>query len=430
MKRLILLLLVVIFASLRAPSPTWAQFVEPDVHVLYTLRAEVPGDSFGWVAERLGDLDRDGASDFVVGAPGSNAGGALAGRAYVYSGRTGALLQTITGQAGDRLGFSTAGPGDLDRDGRPDYVVGGLGRVLALSGRDHHVLFDLRVPGEAFGYDVGAAGDVNRDGHPDVIVGAITAAVGGVRLFGKVYAVSGKDGQILWTHEGHVAQGLLGTGVSGIDDLDGDGVPEQAVGARGAGQAYVLSGRDGTLLRTMAPDPTAGAFGDFFVHDAGDVDRDGRRDILVGDYADNEAGAGAGKAYVYSGRTGDPLWVLQGATAGDGFGIGRGIGDVNHDHHADLFLASYNSSAGAPSGGKLYLYSGKDGRALRTMTGSVAGAQLGFDAVGLGDVNRDRRTDLLVTGVDVAHVVAGICHDDDDDDDDRDRDRDGHHDCD
>jgi hypothetical protein len=47
---------------------------------------------------------------------------------------------------------------------------------------------------------------------------------------------------------------------------------------------------------------------------------------------------------------------------------------------------------------------------LRTLTGTVAGAQLGFDAVGLGDVNRDRATDLLVTGVDVVHVVAGNRH--------------------
>ncbi|HEY0987298.1 MAG TPA: hypothetical protein VGD80_09620, partial [Kofleriaceae bacterium] len=55
------------------------------------------------------------------------------------------------------------------------------------------------------------------------------------------------------------------------------------------------------------------------------------------------------------------------------------------------------------------LYSGKDGHVIRTLTGTVAGHQLGFDALAIGDVDRDRATDFLITGVDVAHVVAGRC---------------------
>ena len=394
------------------PELAWAQFAEPDVEVLYTLQAETPGDSFGWVAEKIGDIDGDRAPDFVIGAPASAAGGANAGRAYVFSGRSGALLHTVTGEPGNRIGFSVAGPGDLDRDGTPDYVVGGLGRVIALSGADHHILFDVRVPGEAFGFSVGGAGDVNRDHRPDVIVGAF-AANGAT---GKVYMLSGKDGSVLWIQTGPNIGAGLGRGVSGIDDVDHDGVPDQVAGAPGAGPtflgaAFVYSGRDGAPLRTLEPDPTAINFGTFFVHDAGDVDRDGVGDILIGDFGDTEAGAGAGKAYVFSGRTGDRLWVFLGETAGDGFGIGRGVGDVDHDHHADLLLASFNSSAGAPSGGKIYLYSGKDGHVIRTLTGTVAGHQLGFDALAIGDVDRDRATDFLITGVDVAHVVAGRCRD-------------------
>jgi hypothetical protein len=425
MKRFQIGLLVV--GSLLVPGAARAQLAEPDARILYSLHAEQPGDSFGWAAEAIGDIDHDRAPDFVIGAPTSAAGGASAGRAYVYSGRTGTLLHVVTGAAGDRIGFSMAGPGDLDRDGTPDYVVGGVGgRVLAISGKTHATLFDLQLRGEGFGYDVGGAGDVDRDGTPDLIVGAFTAPVDGVRFFGKVYVHSGRTGALLWSQSGEAAGALLGTGVSGIGDLDLDGIPEQAVGARGAtgaaGRAYVLSGATGAYLRTMTPDPTAGTFGDFFVHDAGDVDRDGVRDIYVGDYADAEGGAGTGKGYVYSGRTGARLWVFRGEAAGEGFGVGRGVGDVNRDRHADLLLASYNSSAGAASGGKIYLYSGKTGQVLRTLTGTVAGAQLGFDALGLGDVDRDRRTDFLITGLGVAHVVAGKRRlgDDDDDDDDGD----------
>ncbi|MEJ2365670.1 MAG: SpoIIE family protein phosphatase, partial [Deltaproteobacteria bacterium] len=59
---------------------------------------------------------------------------------------------------------------------------------------------------------------------------------------------------------------------------------------------------------------------------------------------------------------------------------------VNGDGYADLFMAAFNSSAGAPSGGKAYLRSGKDGSLLRTITGKIAGDQLGFDALAVGDV--------------------------------------------
>lgn len=403
-------IVVLIVAIMWRAGRARAQFAEPEVEVLHTLRAEVPGDQFGFVAEKIGDIDRDGAPDFVIGAPGSDGGGTDAGRAYVFSGRTAALLHTVTGEPGNRIGFSVAGPGDLDRDGVADYAVGGLGRVIALSGADHRALFDVRVPAEAFGFSIGGAGDVNLDGRGDLIVGAFAAS----GATGKVYVLSGRDGAVLWTQLGPNPGAGLGQGVSGIDDVNRDGVPDQAAGAPGAGPTFlgagfVYSGKDGSLLRTLDPDPTAIAFGRFFVKDAGDVDRDRVGDILIGDFGDTEAGAGAGKAYVFSGRTGDRLWVFLGETAGDGFGIGRGAGDVDRDRHADLLLASFNSSAGAPSGGRVFLYSGKDGSVVRTLTGTVARAQLGFDALAIGDVDRDRDTDFLITGVDVAHVVAGRC---------------------
>jgi len=414
--------LLAVAAVLAVPTIGHAQFAEPDAEVLYTLHGEVAGDSFGWVAEVIGDIDRDGAPDYVIGAPFNDAGGNNAGRAYVYSGRTGRLLHQITGDApGQRLGYSIAGPGDLDHDGTPDYVVGGVGgRVVALSGRDHHILWDIRVAGEAFGFDINAAGDVDHDGRPDVIVGAFAATAGSDPVAGKIYLLSGHDGATLWTRSGPNAGAGLGQGVSGIADLDHDGRPDQVAAAPGAGPgnlgaAYIYSGRDGHTLRTLEPDPTAIAFGQFFTHSAGDVDRDGVDDILISDTADGETGPGAGKSYIFSGRTGDRLWVFLGEAAGDGFGCGRGVGDIDRDHHADLLLASYNSSAGAPSGGKVYLYSGGDGHVIRTLTGTVAGAQLGFDALAIGDVDRDHRTDFLITGVEVAHVVAGTRrgHDDD-----------------
>jgi hypothetical protein len=402
-------------AIIALPHLAHAQFAEPDVDVLYALHAETPGDAFGFVAETIGDIDGDHAPDFVVGAPFNAAGGAFAGRAYIYSGRTGHLLHVVTGGAGDLLGYSVAAAGDLDRDNVPDYLVGGIGgRVLALSGRDHHTLFDVRVPGQSFGFTVASAGDINHDGRPDVIVGAPNAVP---QQTGAAYILSGRDGSILRTLTGPNVFAGLGGGVAGIGDVNRDGVPDQVASGQGAGDgflgaAYVYSGRDGSIIHTIVPDPTAQVFGKFFTKDAGDVDRDGVHDILISDFADTEVGANGGKAYVISGKTGERLFVFVGDTAGDAFGEGRGVGDVDHDHHDDLLIAGYNSSAGAPSGGKVTLFSGKDGHALRTFTGNVAGVQLGFDALGIGDVNHDHETDYLITGNDVAYVVAGSqrCH--------------------
>ena len=56
-------------ACLVPPRSDAAPFVEPDVQVLYTTHAENPGDDYGWAAERIGDLDGDGAAEIIT-APG------------------------------------------------------------------------------------------------------------------------------------------------------------------------------------------------------------------------------------------------------------------------------------------------------------------------------------------------------------------------
>jgi len=316
-----------------------------------------------------------------------------------------------------------AGVGDVNKDGVPDYAVGGpgtnggprpqIGRALVLSGADHSILYDLHGKAhlDFFGYDINAAGDANGDSYPDLIVGA-PFTIGSALFTGRVYLISGRDGSTLWTQDGKQEQAQLGAGVSGVGDFDGDGLPEQAVGANGAGpqnkgQAFVLSGSTGAYLRTLKPASTAFNFGNFFVHNAGDVDQDGIPDIYVADVADTRLGPNTGRAYVFSGASEEKIRIFNGEAAGDGFGIGRGIGDIDGDGAADMVLAAFTSSAGAQQGGKVYLFSGKTGKVLRTMTGTTAGSLLGFDALPLGDVNGDGKIDFLITGADVAYVVAG-----------------------
>jgi hypothetical protein len=236
-------------------------------------------------------------------------------------------------------------------------------------------------------------------------------------LAGRVYAFSGRDGSVLWTFDGQRNTGLLGTAVTGLHDVNGDGVPDQAAGAQnevrviGRGQVrggtgYVLDGRTGTVLFQLKPSGTASFFGVFFIHDAGDVDGDGVGDVFAGDVGDVRL-AGAGRAYVWSGATGERLRTINGDDPGEGLGIGRGAGDLDGDGHDDLLLGAWLNSTAAPQGGQCMLVSGKNGRPLRTFTATTAGAQVGFDTVPLGDVTGDGIPDHLLTGAGLAYVVAG-----------------------
>lgn len=426
------MVMVVMTAGSLVASPP---FVEDDAELIYSLVGESDGDLFGWVAANIGDITGDEVDDILIPAIVDGTGGPAAGRAYVYSGSDGSLLATHEGADFDLLGYSASGAGDVDGDGVLDYMVGApgssfvaeppLGRVLVISGADHSVIHELRPNvRNHFGSSVSEAGDLNGDGHGDVIVGAQLDDTASEDA-GAVYAYSGADGSLLWSVFGHEAFGNLGSGAGLVGDVNDDSVPDLSIGAfgqlGGRGMAYVLSGVDGSQIHRLRPRSDAQVFGQFFASGAGDVDGDGIGDVFVGDYnAGRGQRLGTGAAYVFSGATGRTILYLRGQKAGDGFGPGRGIGDVNNDGHGDLIVAAYTSSAGAPFAGKAYVYSGADGAVLQTITATVANDNFGVDALGVGDVDGDGLTDFLITSVGLsfagtapgsAYVVAGIPHD-------------------
>ena len=377
-------------------------FVE-EVNIIREWDGESAGDQFGWIARVIGDVDGDGVNDFVTSAPTKNLGGADAGRIYAYSGRTGALLWSVDGLPGNQLGSGIEAAGDVNRDGVPDVIgsAPGIDTAYVYSGRDGHVLLTLHgeTTGDSFGEHVASAGDFVRDGHSDLIVGAPANNAGG-KGAGRAYVYSGKDGHLLLTLTGQRAGDAFGSTVAGYSDAKHRflvvGAP--GAGAHKRGRVYVYKDLSAHPAFVIDPDPTGVALGYMFVSVLGDVDGDGVPDIFASDWSDASRGRGTGKIYVYSGRTGKRLYSFRGDTAGEGFGTTHSTaGDVNGDGRADIIVGSWQYGVAAPSGGRAYLFDGRTGKRLQTYTCKIVGDTFGFDAVGLGALDGQGQSELLIT---------------------------------
>jgi hypothetical protein len=398
--------LVTLALALAAPAGAAAHnngFVE-HVRVLHEWHGQ-PGAFFGWAVSELTDIDRDRATDLIVSEPNKPDGGTT----YVYSGRSGRLIHTFQGVPNDFQGGAIADAGDTNGDGVHDIVsgapgagvAGGPGRAYLYSGRTGRTLhvWEGGPPNDQLGYAVASAGDQDRDGRADVLVGAIGVNGGA----GAAYVYSGRTYELLRRIDGP-ARSAFGSAVDWTRTLDGDRRPELIVGAFGEPGVHVFGGVGGELFG-LAPPPGAAVFGNFFVAGVGRADGDRTPDIYAADYG---ASGGNGFAGVYSGRDGSLIHGWPGGP-GDGTGPGREAGDVDRDHRVDLAVGSYTASDGAPNAGRVDVRSGRTGGVLRTITSTTANEQLGFDAIGLGDVNRDRRIDLLLSaaGGSSVYLVAG-----------------------
>jgi len=205
--------------------------------------------------------------------------------------------------------------------------------IWPLAAEAAHLIDPDGLGGQQFGASVSELGDQNSDNRWEFLVGSPLYSIGGADR-GRVYIWFGNTELTLsanWTYAGQPTE-QLGFSVASIGDVNDDGVDDYAAGApyannagAEAGRVYVFFG--GTPLPST-PDlilegPAPGGRFGWSVSAAGDFNRDGRADLIVGAPYFSQAGAEKGAAYIYYGGSSigpDPDLSLVGQIAGDHFG--------------------------------------------------------------------------------------------------------------
>jgi hypothetical protein len=269
---------------------------------------------------------------------------------------------------------------------------------LICSGKTAAVLARLPGPeaGDCFGIELANAHDIDGDGRDDLLVGATGA--------GRAYVLSGKDGKEL-ARVGPGKQDIeFGEAVAGIGDVNGDGVPDFAVGAcreSTSGRVHLYSGKDCKELRVFEPVSSGDRtwFGNSIAA-AGDLDSDGRPDLLIGG---DEVGYDQ-FARVYSSATGKVLLSIKSAGERffDHFGSAVAtLGDVDGDDLPDYLVGDPDDLPEEPppdvgqAAGSVLVASGKTGAAMFKVFGKRHIECLGDCMAACGDLDGDHVPDFV-----------------------------------
>lgn len=354
----------------------------------------------------LGDVDGDGYGDVIVAEPVISVGSGQ-GRAHILSGATGEIWRTHV-WGGTTSGTRVARAGDVDGNGFDDYLVsdpllapGGVAVVYDGWSGVSALFFAGTSNNEKLGWSAVGVGDLNGDGFDDVVMGAPGfnagqgrvhvrhGGGGGSTLFGPLLGESG------WPDFGHA--------VARAGDVNRDGAPDFLVGATssltpGKGKVYVFSGADGSLIRSWS-DAGNNGFG-HAVAGAGDVDADGRADVLVGLPYYSGVDATRGRALVYSGRNGSVLHTLDGYSSNGLFGWAvDGLGDLSGDGKSEFLVSAYNELAPGNVRGAVHVFDGNTGsrsRSYRGEPGATVSDRFGLAAACAGDIDGDGQNDVIV----------------------------------
>ncbi len=411
----------------------------------WTAESNRANAEFGDCVSTAGDVNGDGYADVIVGAYAYDNGEAEQGAAFVYhgsaSGPSATADWTVEGDQADAwFGNSVATAGDVNGDGYTDVIVGAPrydnvetneGRAYVYHGSASGLsatpawIAESNQDGAGFGFRATTAGDVNGDGYADVIIGAWgysngESYEGGAFVYhGSAWGLSAAAD---WTAEGDQAGAYFGEWVSTAGDVNGDGYSDVIVGAEGytngeadEGAAFVYHGSASGLSATAdwtAESNQGEVYFGYCVSTAGDVNGDGYADVIVGAYAYDNGEAGEGAAYVFhgsaSGLSGAPsadpndaAWMAEGNQAFAYFGESVSTaGDVNGDGYADVIVGADGYDNDQVEEGRVYVYHGSASGLSATedwmAESNLIAPSFGYSVSTAGDVNGDGYADVIV----------------------------------
>jgi hypothetical protein len=349
-----------------------------------------------WTAAEAGDVNGDGYSDVIVGYPNYNWG-----RAEVYYGSPSGLETTPSWiaepDAPSIFGYSVATAGDVNGDGYSDVIIGAYGYSNGENSEGRAFVYHGSASGlEAepawfaesnhylgeFGYSVASAGDVNGDGYSDVVVGAFgwdNPETNEGEAFVYLGSPTGLSDDYAWRQESNNVEANFGTSVASAGDVNGDGYSDVIIGANHfsngqhwEGRVFVFHGGSEGLYSAPSwwvESDQADAYLGYWVGSAGDVNRDGFSDVVVGAYRYDNDQPNEGRVWLYlgspAGLQSSPVWWDESDQAQGQFGKALGTaGDVNGDGFSDVVIGSNNFSNGQDSEGRAWLYYGNGGDGL------------------------------------------------------------------
>lgn len=414
----------------------------------WTRNGSQAGAQFSYAVSTAGDVNGDGYSDVIIGAPFYDNGQTDEGAAFVYYGSPNGLSATPAwmaegNQPGAYFGRAVATAGDVNGDGYSDVIIGAdgfdagsndvgqaqvyYGRADGLSTSPAWTVTGTQS-GAAFATAVNTAGDVNNDGCSDVVVGAYLHVSVGQQGSSNGGLVAVYDSQCAtggglstspsWTRTGEEQEAWFGFAVAPAGDVNGDGLSDLIIGAPRHGMDNQSTGGEGWVSEAdrgkvylfysngsglnNAPDWTAqgdqaGAQLGYAVSTAGDVDGDGKAGILAGAPFYDNGQTDEGRVYLYEGSF-EMLWTLESDQANAHFGQAVSpAGDVNGDGYADILVGAPAYSAGQTGEGQVFVYHGPVlGGPAWTAEGNQTNAHFGQTVSPAGDVNGDGLADILV----------------------------------